>query len=68
MPADQSPSETKDALRAAMSRGAVQLSPEQISSHNVPAAAEPALTKTRTINIMDSDRGSGADKPIVITV
>jgi len=44
--------EAKAALRAAIGRDAVQLSPEQISTQNLPAAA---ARKPRDITISDRD-------------
>jgi hypothetical protein len=55
--------EAKAALRAAIGRDAVQLSPEQISTQNLPAAA--AARKPRDITISDHDPD---DRPIVISV
>jgi hypothetical protein len=57
-----SPGEAKAALRAAIGRGAVQLSPEQISTSNQPALA---ARRPRDITISDHDPD---DRPIVISV
>jgi len=63
MPAGGTSAEAKAALRAAIGRGAVQLSPEQISTRNTPATV--AARKPRDITISDHDPD---DPPIVISV
>lgn len=64
MAQSESPGEAKAALRALIAQHAVQLSPDQISARNLPAAA-PALGRTRDIRISDHDPD---DRPIVIRV
>jgi hypothetical protein len=54
MPADATLGDAKTALRAAIGRDAVQLSLEQISTRNLPAAT-PALMRNRDITIADHD-------------
>jgi hypothetical protein len=64
---DSDPGDVKSALRALIAQHAVQLSPEQISARNLPAA--PALRRTRDITIQDHDPAPPAgDPPIVIRV
>jgi hypothetical protein len=65
---DSNPGDVKSALRALIAQHAVQLSPDQISARNLPAAS-PALRRTRDITIQDHDPAPPAgDPPITISV
>ena len=65
---DSNPGDAKSVLRALIAQHAVQLSPDQISARNLPAAA-PALRRSRDLTIQDHDPYPPAgDPPITIRV